>query len=433
MIIPESLSEAALNSFPDNLLVTDDSGKVVQANARARRVLALGTGPWQFSLTELFPFRDPDLGPHGPTTEDQPSFEDIARGLDGREFRVLVRTGSPTPGYQVWIITDLTREQDDRQGMIDFMADLTTAQAKIREYTRQIEVFRQVVDGMDQGIILTDADQRVGFSNSFANHLFGVELTGLPMNSLRSLISSASEGTPYDVLKGEVLVLDEARGRQTRCYLNVAPLSREKSDDLSLVWTFFELTEEIANTQAFIDFSAELALLNRDLRKKNEEILHLSRTDVLTGVANRRCILDMLEKALQFAAASGQALSVALFDVDRFKEVNDSAGHLAGDEVLRQIASFASLALGQDGTLGRYGGEEFLVILPGADLEQARAMAEVIRTAVHQGTESKGRVVTVTIGVTLCTKGAAVDTLLSAADHALYRGKEAGRNRVIVV
>jgi len=427
-----SLSDTFLNSLPDNVVVTNDQGRLVQANQRAVKSLALGSGPWSFPFTDLFPFRDPDLGPHGPTVDDQPSFEDIARGLDGREFRVLVRTGPGVPGHQVWIITDLTREQDDRQGMIDFMADLTTAQAKIREYTRQIEVFRQIVDGMDQGIVLTDSNQNVAFANSFANQLFGLNLMGVPVATLRQWISSASESTPFDVLKGEVLVLDEQQGRQTRCYLNVAPLSRDSRQDLSLVWTFFELTEEIANTQAFIDFSAELALLNRDLRKKHEEILHLSRTDGLTGLSNRRTILEVLEKAVEFSNAQGQVVSVALFDVDRFKEVNDSAGHLVGDEVLRQISSFAAQALGQDGTLGRYGGEEFLIVLPGADLEQARAIAEEIRVAVLRGTEAKGRAVTITLGVARHQPGSAVDHLLSAADHALYQGKEAGRNRVMV-
>jgi diguanylate cyclase (GGDEF)-like protein len=316
--------------------------------------------------------------------------------------------------------------------MIDFMADLTTAQAKIREYTRQIEVFQKVVNGMDQGIILTDQDQRIAFANAFANTLFGTQLIGRPVATLLACISSASVTIPHESLKGEVLVLDEQKGRQTRCYLNVAPLSRDRTDDRSLVWTFFELTEEIANTQAFIDFSAELALLNRDLRKKNEEILHLSRTDVLTGVPNRRSILDMLERARQFDEMQSQGLSVALFDIDRFKEVNDRRGHLAGDEVLRQVSHLAVKTLDQAGTLGRYGGEEFLMVLPGASLAQAKAISEEVRIAVQRGTEENGIPVTITIGVAAHRHGTKVDELLSAADRAMYRGKESGRNRVIL-
>jgi diguanylate cyclase (GGDEF)-like protein len=430
MNAPGPLSDTYLESLPDNVLVTDHHGKLVQANERARETLALGAGPWTVTLTELFPFRDQDLGPS--QGGDRLPFEDIARGLDGRELRVLVRVSAGEAGSQLWLVTDLTNVQDDRQGMIDFMADLTTAQAKIREYTRQIEVFRRIVDGMDQGIVLTDADQKVAFANAFANTLFGTNLGGLPVATLRNLISSASEGMPHDGLKGEVLVLDENRGRQTRCYLNVAPLSRDDDQDHNLVWTFFELTEEIANTQAFIDFSAELALLNRDLRKKHEEILHLSRTDVLTGIANRRSILEMLERAVEFGAAHGQDVSVILFDVDRFKEVNDQFGHLAGDDILRSICRFAGAALDQAGTLGRYGGEEFLVVLPGADLEQARILAEELRVAVQKGTQDQGRQATVTLGVAAFRKGQRVDELLSEADRALYQGKETGRNRVVV-
>ena len=430
MNVPGSSPDALLESLPDNALVTNGQGLLIQANSRAKETLSLGNGPWSVTLADLFPFRDQDLGPSQGDGERLP-FEDIARGLDGRELRVLVRVSATAANSQLWLVTDLTNVQDDRQGMIDFMADLTTAQAKIREYTRQIEVFRRIVDGMDQGIVLTDADQKVAFANAFANTLFGANLMGSPVASLRALISSASE-MPQDGLKGEVLVLDEGRGRQTRCYLNVAPLSRDDDRDHNLVWTFFELTEEIANTQAFIDFSAELALLNRDLRKKHEEILHLSRTDSLTGIANRRSILEMLERAVDFGAAHGQDVSIFLFDVDRFKEVNDQFGHLTGDEVLRSICRLAGSALDQVGTLGRYGGEEFLVVLPGADLEQARILAEELRLRIQKGTQEQGHQATVTLGVAGYRKGQKVDELLSEADRALYQGKESGRNRVVV-
>lgn len=435
MSISGSPSVAFLENLPDNALVTDDRGRLVQANGRARSMLALGTGPWTATLAELFPFRDPDLGPRALTGEEQPPFEDIARGLDGREYRVLVRVGPASPGSHLWLVTDLSREQNDRQGMIDYMADLTKAQNKIREYTRQIEVFRQVVNGMDQGIILTDADQKIVFANAFANDLFGRELAGKPVSEMTGLLSSASDGQKHhEVPRGEVLVLDEVRGRQTRCYLNVAPLSREDPTDHGLVWTYFELTEEIANTQAFIDFSAELAVMNRDLRIKNEQILHLSRTDVLTGMANRRSILEVLDKSVEFAVERRQDLSIVLLDIDRFKEVNDKRGHLAGDEAIRQVCTFASQVVGAYGTMGRYGGEEFLIVFPGIEKEQARVLAEEVRSAVQKGTIDKGFGVTVTLGVSGLKPefSGDIDTLLSEADVALYQGKAAGRNRVVV-
>jgi diguanylate cyclase (GGDEF)-like protein len=152
----------------------------------------------------------------------------------------------------------------------------------------------------------------------------------------------------------------------------------------------------------------------------------------LTGLANRRSILELLDKAVAFATTHGQALSVALFDVDRFKAVNDNLGHLVGDAVLQEVADSAHRALGQDGTLGRYGGEEFLVILPGADLNQARSFADEIRVAVLKGTEAAGHPVTITAGVARLRAGEDMDALLSTADQALYRGKEAGRNQVVV-
>jgi len=405
------LADAVLDVLPDNVLVTDLDGRIVQANTRARRSLVLGDGPWTVNLSELFPFRDPDLGPPGSGHDDESPFEDIARSLDGREFRVLSRMGQGIPGRQVWMFSDLTREQDDRQGMIDYMADLTMAQAKIRDYSRQIEVFRQIVDGMDQGIVLTDADQRVGFSNSYANQLFGLELTGRRVADLKALLQAVGSDSIPELLKGEVLVLDEEKGRQTRCFLNVAPLSRTDPTNHHMVWTFFELTEEIANTQAFIDFSTELAVLNRDLRKKNEEILHLSRTDALTGVANRRTILEILEKARTFDGQA-QGLTVFLIRVEGIREVNHEWGHFAGDAVLRQVCTLALAYLGDRASLGRFGGAEFLVVVPGLDEAGARALGEGLQAAVLDGTEVRGQSIRLALASVRHRPDQDLDTLL---------------------
>jgi diguanylate cyclase (GGDEF)-like protein len=418
------LGPGLLDALPDNLLVSGPDGLVFQANARARQSLNLGEGELQIPLGDLFPFRDPDLGP-----VDLVPFEDIARSRDGREFRVLVRHG-PAEDNTLWLFTDLTLQQDDRQGMIDYMADLTSAQTRIREYTRQIEVFRQIVDGMDQGVILTDPDQRVGFSNAFANRLFGMELTGRLVGDLKSVVSAAGVDLGAG-LKGEVLVLNEALGRQTRCYLNVAPLNRGGSGaEGMVVWTFFELTEEIANTQAFIDFSSELAAMNRDLKEKSRQILQVSRTDTLTGVANRRTILEVLTRALEFSSAHRQNLSVLQFDLNQLKAVNDRLGQGAGDRALQEVCRSAEGILGDTGTLGRYGDGKFLAVLPGLEPGQATVLAEEIRSRVSK-TETQGTALSVTIGSASARDGEGLESLVQRIDRAMTRAKAAGGNRVI--
>jgi diguanylate cyclase (GGDEF)-like protein len=421
-----------LDYFPDNVIVTDLRGRILAGNTRARQTLGLGNPPEGESVAELFPFRPLDQLPVGVANPQVEPFEDIIRGFSMAEFRVKVSVGGAGADRLLWMLSDQSTEQDDRQEMIDYMADLTSAQSRVKLYARQIEVFRHIVDGMDQGVFLSGADKTVSFANTFANHLFGFELAGAPLSRVLPLFSHIGnlplEDSGLEVLmplRGEVLVLDEVRGRETRCFLNVAPLSREDASDLTLVWTLFELTEEIANTQAFIDFSAELAELNRDLTRKNDEIVRLSRTDFLTQVPNRAYIFELLEKALEFSESQNRAVGVLLIDVDNFKGLNDQRGHEGGDLALRELCQVTATTLGQDGTIGRFGGEEFLVILPQVDAAAAVVRAEGVRSAV----EASG--ITVSGGLALSVKGEPLDTLLRRADDLLYAAKKAGKNRIL--
>ncbi len=293
------------------------------------------------------------------------------------------------------------------------------------------EGFR-VIDGMDQGILVTDREQRVSFSNSFAANLFGGDPTGQTVDQLRSKLSPAFDGDPPETIRGEVLVENSTQGRQTRCYVNIAPLSRSDADDRRLVWTFFELTDEIANTRAFTDFAAQLAVLRRDLRRQSEEILQLLRTDSLTGCANRAAVWAVLEKGLEFSDARGGDLSVVLFDLDGFARLNDHRGHGVADGVLGQVAALTGHELGAVGTVGRWEGDAFLVVVPGADQEQARSFAEELRARIQKETKGLGLPLTATLGVAIHRPGQSADELVRTAQHAVGEGKAAGGNRVLV-
>jgi diguanylate cyclase (GGDEF)-like protein len=176
-----------------------------------------------------------------------------------------------------------------------------------------------------------------------------------------------------------------------------------------------------------------------ELQRLNQMLFDDSRRDSLTGLGNRRSQDEELQTLVARAERYGECFCVALFDVDRFKAFNDSAGHLAGDEVLRTIAAtLASEARGGDAVF-RYGGEEMLVVLPAQTLETARTAADRMRAAVatlavpHPGVEPGGTV-TVSAGVASFEQGRGDDleTLLARADAALYEAKEGGRNRVEV-
>ncbi|MFH6562401.1 diguanylate cyclase [Aeromonas caviae] len=164
-----------------------------------------------------------------------------------------------------------------------------------------------------------------------------------------------------------------------------------------------------------------------------------STTDELTGMMNRRLLMKQLEKARAAMIRKQAPFAVLLLDLDldRFKPINDTFGHLAGDAVLKEVAATLSEQLEPGMVLGRYGGEEFAILLPGCtDLAQAKRVAERLRVAVEarlvkSPTSDELLEVTVSIGLTLAQRGEGVADLLNRADECLYMAKMAGRNCVV--
>jgi two-component system chemotaxis response regulator CheY len=164
--------------------------------------------------------------------------------------------------------------------------------------------------------------------------------------------------------------------------------------------------------------------------------LHAQAThDRLTGVWNRAAIMDHLERELQRAARQDTCIGVMVADLDHFKRINDTYGHPAGDAVLQEAVRRMSLVLRPYDRIGRYGGEEFLITVPGCTGSDAITLAERIRSAISAspvGSQSGEIPMTVSLGVTIGGNQIGEDaaTLIAAADEALYRAKKAGRNRV---
>ena len=170
------------------------------------------------------------------------------------------------------------------------------------------------------------------------------------------------------------------------------------------------------------------------LISQREQLRTQANMDELTGILNRAAIRETLTRALEQAIREDSAVSVVLCDADGFKQVNDTYGHPVGDAVLRGLAKRLRARLRPNDAVGRYGGEEFLIVLPGSCLQRAMAVAERLRENVcgEPLQTSAGRLpVTVSLGVaTGRGDNLNLDTLISEADQALYRAKQRGRNRV---
>ncbi len=166
--------------------------------------------------------------------------------------------------------------------------------------------------------------------------------------------------------------------------------------------------------------------------QQRAQLASIAVRDSLTGAYNRLGMSDELEIATSRSIRDGSPLGLLVFDLDHFKQVNDSFGHEAGDDVLVQIAAVTGKSTRREDRFFRSGGEEFGLLVPGADAESLRSIAEKLRATVEDEVSCHGKAITVSIGATWFIPGESTADFLSRADTAMYRAKHEGRNRVVV-
>lgn len=211
-----------------------------------------------------------------------------------------------------------------------------------------------------------------------------------------------------------------------------APYRTIEVDTVDGRWLW--MTETLTSQGWMLSLASDITLLKRHeqaLRQAQQQAEIEARTDALTGVSNRRHLFEFGAAALARCAAAGQVCSVALIDLDLFKCINDRHGHDVGDAVLRAFAAQAQALTRQRDLFGRMGGEEFLLVLPGAGLNEAREVMRRLRACLQPYDETAGLLLfySFSAGVAQHRDGDTFHNLLRRADRALYRAKLLGRDR----
>jgi diguanylate cyclase (GGDEF)-like protein len=198
----------------------------------------------------------------------------------------------------------------------------------------------------------------------------------------------------------------------------------------------YEAKEELGKVNlSYEQLVRELELAKSELKKVNDKLSEMAFRDGLTALYNHRYFQEQLEKEVNRAMRYQRALSLIIFDLDHFKNINDVHGHLVGDRVLKKVAEIALLTVRESDMVARYGGEEFAIILPETEMKGVVTLAERIRTQIASmqiEVKEKNVGVTASFGVTLWEGGMPhtnKESMISAADNALYQSKKKGRNK----
>jgi diguanylate cyclase (GGDEF)-like protein len=230
----------------------------------------------------------------------------------------------------------------------------------------------------------------------------------------------------WDVItNGQVVKLDEElNGRH---YTSIKfPIVQ--GDKTLLAGYTIDITEQVRTEKA-------LETMNRELQTALIREQELADTDMLTGINNRRRLYELAEHEFEIAVRYQHPLSILMFDIDHFKRVNDTFGHTIGDRILQQVTQIANTQLRAADIIGRYGGEEFVIVLPMTSAAHAYPLAERLRQeveALRVPTEKGDAVVTISIGIVEMSQNQptlSVENLIRRADEAMYTAKQAGRNQ----
>ena len=294
--------------------------------------------------------------------------------------------------------------------------DSTSQRAEIRKALEPVGLFDRILESGDglQGLKLL-LSERVDVV------LCDIEMPGLDGEKLLQVKASRA-----DVRDIPLLFLTAKADLDRRVRL----IEEGACDSLTKP---FHASELVARVRLHL----KIKLLQDELREKNNQLSKLSTTDALTGLRNRRFVDEVLHVETLRASRYGSPLAVLMADIDHFKQVNDRHGHQAGDVVLREVAHILRGNLRVTDVGGRYGGEEFIVILPQNDIEGALQLAERWRAAVEAKPFpiSDGTCIEVTVSIGVAghrEEHTSSADLVAEADAALYEAKQAGRNRVVV-
>ncbi|GJL61424.1 MAG: hypothetical protein NPIRA04_00780 [Nitrospirales bacterium] len=307
---------------------------------------------------------------------------------------------------------------------------------------------KAALDNLEEGVVILDPNDQIILSNTAFLRQSGKDITALIGSDISTLPwvtteAHVAEDLPWVLARTQnspqtasPRILIQSENTFRKLLLNCSPINDDAGRVTGVLVSFNDVTElDLANAQ-LVETLQNLHETQDELLKKNAELELLATRDPMTGCLNRRAFFEQLDQLYVSAKEGGTALSCIMTDIDHFKSFNDRYGHALGDQVIKVFVKTMSECIRPSDIMGRYGGEEFCIILPKADSSYAREIATRMCRKVEAESGAKirttsGLSITASFGVSaICPETVDPSELIEQADQALYLAKEGGRNQV---
>lgn len=339
----------------------------------------------------------------------------------------------------------------DKQDLLITIREALKSYYNEKKLVKAEKKYKRIFENAAEGIFQTTLDGRILVANPALAACLGYEspeeMKTLLTNVQDAYVRPADRTRFIELLKDKQSTVNFEtkflKKDKSIVWVDICagPVYNNKGDFETIEGFMLDITEKKTAQDELLEYQKHLEDLveirteeieekNRKIVKINEELKKLSITDKLTGLFNRNKLDEVLEHEHYRASRYGSRYSLIMIDIDFFKSVNDTFGHLTGDTVLVEISAILKDSIRKVDTVGRWGGEEFIIVCPETSLEGAVAIAEKIREKVAGKVLKVVEHKTVSLGAASYKKGETLDDIIKRADDSLYRAKKNGRNRV---
>lgn len=422
MEISPNLIEKILSFCPDGVIGNDREGNIFLFNTGAEQILGYPHDDviGKMNVSQLYPAeRSREV------REVLFSEEYGGRGrLQDFETEIVARSGRKIP---IRLSCTVVHDEENRERIIGFFSDISAGKTLKDRLLESEAKYRSIVETARDAILSIDEDWKILMVNPATEEVLGYPKEDIIGMDIRILL-------PPRYAKNWEIIRRYTSPKETTTDTRYIELSAQRK-------TGEEIPVHVSISENRNDGERSFTAILRDISERKafeEELRLLSITDSLTDLFNRRHFYSLAQKDLERAVRNRVPFSVLLVDIDRFKSYNDDFGHQGGDFLLREIADLMRKTFRLMDSCFRFGGEEFLVLLPETDAGGAVVAAERFRTllsAMEFRLSSAGSPITVTvtvsIGVSDYRDGYTIDDIVRYADLAMYGAKNAGRNRTV--